>query len=185
MGERRLFSNVQDAFDRHLDADSADGLLMESIQRDGWAPAFVRDVCLFVHAPSIQSCAWDGGVWDDRDLIKIAGGRCLTPEEADDALDRDDTIEEVVIDVVSNDGHVEAFEGATQESMEAVRCIRKKNYKEEEVLGLTQVWYSEWCADDQDVDVFKERMDVFYPTPEAEIEAGERAMKIAGVQSRS
>jgi hypothetical protein len=199
--ENRKFGDIvdHDPFQRLLGADSADGVMMETLVYDGWTAAHVTDTCLFVHAPSIQSCAWEGGVWDDRDLIKISGGRCLTPVEADTILQEDfnnskknggGMIEEVRIDV-SSDGLVSSeFEGISEKEdgggdsdggsgsssdvLKQVRCLRRKDYKEKHVLGLTQVWYSEWCVDKEDEMEFKKVFTEFFKTEE-EIEAGQEA----------
>ena len=181
--ENRKFGDVvdHDPFQRLLGTDSADGVMMETLVYDGWKVSHVTDTCLFVHAPSIQSCAWQGGVWDDRDLIKISGGQCLTQEEANTILkENSKNIEEVRIDV-SNDGKVSSeYEGTTKleeknkDFLIGVRCLRRKNFKEESILGLTQVWYSEWCVDKEDESEFRKMFDTFYPTEEA-IEAAQEA----------
>jgi len=193
--EHRKFGDIvdHDPFQRLLDADSADGVMMETLVFEGWKVAHVSDTCLFVHAPSIQSCAWQGGVWDDRDLIKISGGKCLTQAEADEILLKDskktgrNSIEEVRIDV-SSDGRVSnEFEGLVgvdnfrqninEQSLKQVRCLRRKDYKEEHVLGLTQVWYSEWCVDKEDESEFKKMFNTFYPTDKA-IQAAQDAAQL-------
>lgn len=197
--EDRKFGDIvdHDPFHRFLSADSADGVMMETLVYDGWKVAHVSDTCLFVHAPSIQSCAWQGGAWDDRDLIKISGGTCLTQAEADEILredskkkGRNNNIEEVRIDV-SSDGRVsKEFEGLVdvdqnhlenidEQRLKQVRCLRRKDYKEEYVLGLTQVWYSEWCVDKEDESEFRQMFDAFYPTDKAIQAAQEAAQRNA------
>jgi hypothetical protein len=182
--ENRKFGDIvnHDPFHRLLGADSADGVMMETLVYDGWKVAHVTDTCLFVHSPSIHSCAWQGGVWDDRDLIKISGGKCLTQEEADTILreDRNQSIEQVRVDV-SSDGRVPIeFEGIkNNDVLERVRCLRRKDYKEESVLGLTQVWYSEWCVDKEDENEFRKFFYKFYPTDNAVQAAQDAAQRYA------
>lgn len=165
--ENRSFGGVlgEDEESRELDADSADGLLMEVLARSGWKATHVTDKCLFAHNPSIQACAWQGGVWDDRDMILESGGICLTPGQADEILKKDVDAQDVVVHV-ANDGEVDAFQGAKQASMQAVRCLRHRNFKEESILGLTQVWYSKWCTDDEDLEEYERQLKEFYPTEE-------------------
>ena len=166
--EKRSFGGVlsEDEQGRELDADSSDGLLMEVLARDGWKAVHVTDKCLFAHNPSIQACAWKGGVWDDRDVILESGGMCITPSQADQILKKDSQTEQVLVHV-SSDGHVDAFENAKQSSLKAVRCLRHKNYKEESIWGLTQVWYSKWCTDDDDLELYENQLRKFYPTEES------------------
>jgi hypothetical protein len=182
--ENRKFGDIvdHDPFHRLLGADSADGVMMETLVYDGWKVAHVTDRCLFVHAPSIQSCAWQGGVWDDRDLIKISGGKCLTKDEAAEILKTEyKSIEQVLINV-SNDANISReYQGVedAENILKQVPCLRRKNYMEESVLGLTQVWYSEWCVDKEDEDEFRRVFDAFYPTEEAVVMAQEAAQRFA------
>lgn len=62
--------------------------------------ARVADACLVEHAPSPQSCAATGRVWDDRGAGSDAatGGRCIGAAAADAAL-REAGVEEVAVNV--------------------------------------------------------------------------------------
>lgn len=62
------------------------------------------------HLPS-QSCAWSGGVWDDRDIVSwsTAGGRCISADEAHKILQDEPDTEEVTI-TASSDGKVEGVQ---------------------------------------------------------------------------
>ena len=180
--EERFFGGeLYDQEERFLDADSADGLMMEILVREGWKVKHVMDSCSFMHAPSIQSCAWQGGVWDDRDVITVPGGACLTPAEADSILNSSaenagGQVEQVVIDV-SNDGKVEKFENGNADKLKGVRCLRHRDFKKESVLGLTQVWYSQWCADDGDIEEYKRSVNDFFPTDEEILAAQDAALE--------
>lgn len=159
--EGRRFSEPDTIVD--LDDEHFDGLTMEALLEGGWRAAHVSDACLFVHAPSMQSCAWGGGVWDDRNLIAGEGGRCLTPEEAEAALKADRKgLEEVHIDIAS-DGNVAVFEGANQAALVGARCIRRKGHRSEAAWGRSMLWYTEGCVDDEDMDAFNAQMKAFYP----------------------
>lgn len=150
-----------------LDAEHFDGIMMETLSNDGWAAVHVTESCLFVHSPSIQSCAWHGGVWDDTDIVKSGGGECISIEEAAMMLhEKPDEIEQVLIDEVANDGRVEAFLGATQSSMRKVKCLRRKDYASKGHWGKAMLWFSNSCTDSEDLDTFYEQLDVFYPTEE-------------------
>lgn len=168
--ENRSFGDLRSE-ERGLDAEHADGLMMEALAADpnGWEVRHVSDSCLFVHSPSIQSCAWSGGVWDDRDLIVNPGGKCITEEEADEILAKatDANVEEVTI-ALSNDGLVERlYINASQARLDAVRCLRQRNAHSKDVWGLTMLWYSEHCVDDFDMALFKMKLNEFFPTEEA------------------
>jgi len=168
ISENRSFGDLRSE-ERGLDAEHADGLMMEALAADGWEVCHVSDSCLFVHSPSIQSCAWSGGVWDDRDLIINPGGKCITEEEANEILAEatDANVEEVII-AVSNDGDVERlYINASQVRLDAVRCLRQRNSHSKDVWGLTMLWYSEHCVDDFDMVSFKNKLNEFFPTEEA------------------
>lgn len=169
--EERCFGDLKSEA-RGLDAEHADGLMMEALVADGWKVRHISDSCLFVHSPSIQSCAWSGGVWDDRDLILNPGGRCITGEEANEILARaatngDNDVEEVMVSV-SNDGNVESlYMNASQPHLEKVRCLRNRNAYSKDVWGTTMLWYSEHCVDDFDMGRYRSQLHEFFPTIEA------------------
>ena len=163
--EGRSFGAI-DGSDRGLGAEHNDGLAMEELMKDGWKSRRVQDACLFVHAPSPQSCAWHGGVWDDRDIIETGGGTCISVEEAANILNHEgQDVEEVRISI-ANDRHIDAFEGATQELLIPGRCLRRKEYASPHVWGRNMVWFSELCTDPEDMDTFAKQMKLFYPTDE-------------------
>ena len=91
-----------------LGAEHFDGVMMQLLLADGWRVRHLHDACPFNHAPSLQSCAWGGGVWDDRDIVSwaSAGGRCISADEAARVLARHPGVEEVAINA-SSDGRVE------------------------------------------------------------------------------
>jgi hypothetical protein len=165
--EGRGFGAV-DGSERGLGAEHNDGLAIEQLVAQGWRAAHVTDACLFVHAPSLQSCVWQGGVWDDRDIVGSGGGPCLTPEKAAQAL-RDDPkgVELVFIDRVANDGNIGAFEGALQHAMVRAKCLRRTTYTSEGTWGRAMAWFSELCADPGDVEEHRKQLKAFYPTEES------------------
>lgn len=93
-----------------LGAPHADGLLAQSLVTAGWRVRHVTDACLFSHAPNAQSCAWQHGVWDDREVGPgagdAAGGECLTHGQAEWVL-RNDPNAEILDITAASDGHVE------------------------------------------------------------------------------
>eukprot|EP00887_Chlorella_sp_A99_P006362 scaffold3.g6362.t1 len=136
-------------------ADHFDGIMAQELLRGGWHVRHLEDVCLFNHEPSFHSCAWRGGVWDDRDVVSwtVAGGRCISQEEADAVLAADPNAEEVAI-IPSTDNRTQAFEGVGP-GPHHVRCLRRKDYASAEVWGAAMDWYSMLCADDVDVNSFR------------------------------
>lgn len=106
--ERRRFGGLQEAAGEGVSADHFDGVMASELFRGGWRAKVLEDVCLFNHEPSFHSCTWRGGVWDDRDVVSwsVAGGRCITPTEADQILATDLNAEEVII-VPSTDNRTE------------------------------------------------------------------------------
>ena len=178
--------------------------------------------------PTLQSCGWSGGVWDDRDIVswETAGGRCLTPDEAVAVLAEDKEAEEVVIQA-SSDGNVTggwgggvawaigspaaccarvvrdvpqrrdtslpphtqphchprtatdkpsaAYEGVRPESLN-VRCLRKRHYLRDGVLGAAVEWFNALCVDDFDLPAFRQ-----WQAAQADLEAtGDEGAAAAG-----
>lgn len=90
-----------------LGAEHFDGIMMQALMAANWSVAHLEGVCPFNHAPSLQSCGWSGGVWDDRDIVSwaSAGGRCISADEAARILAAEEDTEEVVVQA-SSDGNV-------------------------------------------------------------------------------
>lgn len=81
--------------------------MIEAVVAAGWKSKHLAGMCLYNHAPSIQSCGWSGGVWDDRDFLVWPDlcGRCISADEAAKALAAEPDTEEVVVRAV-NDGNI-------------------------------------------------------------------------------
>lgn len=144
----------------NLDEPHNDGLLLGELGQDGWRVEKVEDLCLFVHSPSIQSCGWKGGVWDDRNIIASEGGRCISRAEADELL-KDSNTEEVHIAVVHGEGYQDEYENVTH-SLDAVACLRYKHYASEKVWGRTMAWFGKQCTDPQDTSFYEKQLSKFY-----------------------
>ena len=97
--EQRRFGGLQAVAGEGVTADHFDGIMAQDLIRGGWRVRNLEGVCLFEHSPSFHSCAWRGGVWDDRDVVSwhVAGGRCISHEEAAEILASDPNAEEVLI----------------------------------------------------------------------------------------
>ncbi|KAI3435905.1 hypothetical protein D9Q98_001963 [Chlorella vulgaris] len=153
--ENRRFGALADV-SGGLGAEHFDGIMMQLLMASSWKVQHLHDTCPFNHAPSLQSCGWGGGVWDDRDIVSwaTAGGRCISREEADRVLQEDEEAEEATV-AASNDGTVTAYEGVKPEQM-AVPCLRKKAYMSDGVLGVAVEWFNALCVDDVDLPAFRE-----------------------------
>ncbi|KAK2080947.1 hypothetical protein QBZ16_000801 [Prototheca wickerhamii] len=109
--ERQAFgAETRPGNEMEMAPEHSDGLLAGALIAQGWRAARVTDRCLFSHSPSPQACAWQGGTWDDRDMMtwQAGGGVCLeSQEDAAWVLANDPNAEMVTVDV-SNDGNVVA-----------------------------------------------------------------------------
>lgn len=158
--EQRSYGGINNTF-YGLGEEHNDGLLMEELVEGGWKVKKMEGECLFVHSPSIQSCAWRGGVWDDRDIVGSEGGTCLTLEEADKVLRHDRNAEEVNINVMHADNYLKRYPDVIK-TLDEVKCIRRKDYKSERVWGQAMQWFSEACTDPIDLEAFSKQTRVFY-----------------------
>jgi hypothetical protein len=151
-----------------------DGIMLQELAEAGWPTAHVRDACLFVHAPSPQSCAWRGGVFDDRDAVGDDGGRCLTPGEAAAALRSDPEAEEVRV-AADPDGRAAAaaFGVARAAAAAPLRCLRRRGWAAADDWGLRMAYYSQVCA--QDAAAFDLQFGAFYPTQQEKDAAADAA----------
>lgn len=132
-----------------LDESHNDGLMFGELLKDGWKVVKVEGECLFVHNPSIQSCAWSGGVWDDSNITWTGGGECIDPSNAAERLLADNSLEMVNIEVSHSSNYREQFLDAN-ESLLNVSCIRRVDYMSKDVWGYTCQWFPEDCTDDED-----------------------------------
>lgn len=158
-----------------LPAEHFDGVMMGMLMAANWRVKHMEGMCPFNHAPSPQSCGWTGGVWDDRDIVSwaTAGGRCISAAEAQAILEKEDDTEEVTV-MASSDGNVSGFEGVTPDQL-AVRCLRKKHYLSDEVLGVAVSFYNAMCVDDTDLPAFRE-----WQRWQEELDRAEAAAEAAG-----
>ena len=161
--ESRSFGGV-DGSSQGFGPEHNDGLTIEILVNDGWKARRVTDKCLFVHAPSPQSCAWEGGVWDDRNILETGGGKCISESEATNILAKDENVEKVHLTLV-NDGDISVFEGADQDSMLDAKCLRRRDYLSKEVWGRNMLWFGEGCTDPGDLEEFLVELKRFYPSP--------------------
>lgn len=168
MEEERGFGSVNSTF-YGLNEEHNDGLLIGELVEQGWHVSKIENACPFVHSPSIQSCSWSGGIWDDRD-IKLGGGSCITPEEAQEILESDPNTEEVEIRVMHAENYVDEFIGALP-LLNKTRCIRYKDYMSERVWGRTLLWFGDLCTDALDFQRYEEARFTFYKTEDDEEKA--------------
>ena len=150
--EKRYFGSL-DNEGYGLDEAHNDGLMFEELLQDGWKVSEVNGECLFVHSPSIQSCGWNGHVWDDSD-ISATGGHCISTKEAETKLSEDSNLEMVQIQVAHADNYAGEFRDVKQPLVK-VKCVRKKNHKAPNVWGQLAFWFGERCTDDEDMDLLK------------------------------
>lgn len=148
--EDRLFGSLH-ASSQGLDASHFDGILAETLIREGWKLAHVNDACMFSHSPNPQDCGWSGGVWDDSDMRGSGGGRCIDWQERTRLLTEDaDGLEEVIV-WTSTDGHANEFaQGDAWNG--TVRCIRKKGHVDALEIATQRAWFGRRCADDESGD---------------------------------
>lgn len=160
--EQRYFGMLDN--DRYgLDESHNDGLLFGELLEDGWKIRKVEGECLFSHNPSIQSCAWSGGVWDDSDITGTGGGRCIDFSEASKLL-ADHTLEMVQIQVSHADNYLDQFLDA-RESLDNVSCVRKVDYMSKDIWGHTCQWFPEGCVDEEDSGRYIECLDLHRTNP--------------------
>lgn len=67
-----------------------------------------------------------------------------------------------------------AFEGVRPEQL-SVRCLRKKAYMSDWVLGAAMDWFNALCVDDADLPAFREWQQLVDPAAAAAMAAGEGA----------
>eukprot|EP00878_Enallax_costatus_P036477 GHUV01040967.1.p1 GENE.GHUV01040967.1~~GHUV01040967.1.p1 ORF type:complete len:318 (+),score=72.11 GHUV01040967.1:2345-3298(+) len=99
-----------------------DGIMADLVRTRGWKVAYIRNKCLVDHAPSPQTCAMLGGVWDDTAAASDegAGGNCLAPGRARQRLEQLGTAAEMIDVEVSHDT---ASFGMTDEVLK-LKCMR-------------------------------------------------------------
>lgn len=75
---------------------------------------------IFISPSRLQWCGWQGGVWDDIDIVNwdSAGGRCISYAQREEILATRSDVEEVIV-LLSNDGNVS---GERKVWGEAERC---------------------------------------------------------------
>ncbi|KAI8108278.1 hypothetical protein M9434_006305 [Picochlorum sp. BPE23] len=147
MKEYRYFGEL--TYDYGVDESHNDGLMFQELLQDGWKIKRVEDECLFVHSPSIQSCGWNGGVWDDRDIL-YTGGDCISQEEADRILLEDSTIEKVDINVIHAGNYKTEYADARISIDGTVGCLRKKDALSASVWGVNAHHFGKGCTDKDD-----------------------------------
>ncbi|GAB4821860.1 hypothetical protein N2152v2_008906 [Parachlorella kessleri] len=151
LAEKRRFGTLQSELG--LQEDHYDGIMAQALVAAGWRAVNYEGLCLFSHAPNPQWCGWQGGVWDDTDMVSwsSAGGRCITLEDRAQILAADPEVEEVMV-WLSNDGNVSVFEGVDQSQME-IRCLRKRDTLTPQLRAMH--WYSTWCTEEADLPGFE------------------------------
>lgn len=147
MTEHRYFGEL--THDYGVDESHNDGLLFQELLQDGWKIKRVEEECLFVHSPTIQSCGWNGGVWDDRDIL-YTGGDCISKEEADRIIVEDTTVEKVDIKVIHADNYKAEYADASISIDGTVGCLRRKGALSASVWGVNANHFGKGCTDKDD-----------------------------------
>lgn len=147
-----------------LDESHNDGLLFGELLEDGWNVVKIEGECLFVHNPSIQSCAWRGWVWDDSNITWTGGGECIDPHDAHERVKADPLLEMVQIEVSHAANYQDQFLNAN-ESLSNVSCIRRVDYISGDVWGDTCNWFPKGCTDEEDFDMYEKGVRLFRTDP--------------------
>lgn len=159
--EEERYFGMLDNDGYRLDESHNDGLLFGELLEDGWNVVKVEGECLFVHNPSIQSCAWRGWVWDDSNITWTGGGECIDPQDAEERVKADSMLEIVQIEVSHSVNYKDQFMDA-KESLSNVRCIRRVDYMSWNVWGDTCQWFPEGCTDKEDIAMYKKGVALYH-----------------------
>lgn len=150
MEEGRSFCDVNSTH-HGLENSNNDGLLIEELVRDGWRYENESGSCLFVHSPSIQSCAWQGGIWDDSRIE--TGGECISSKQAEKRM-KDMKLEMVEVPIIHADNYADEYGDVVFALSNRTKCIRRRDFDSVKQKKLIMQAFGERCTHPADLDTY-------------------------------
>jgi hypothetical protein len=135
MAEDRAFSDVASG-----GTGLNDGELCDLLKTSGWKVHRITDACLVAHSPNPQTCALEGGWWDDAAYLyaKSSGGECITEAKGREMLEANTDLEVVTVEL-SNDGV--SFGVGELDGPLRIECVRHRFEP-----PFVNQWYPHECA---------------------------------------